>query len=160
MVFTSLAIDTSKAADMLRMNASSVIVLSDGALIMENEAERPTVSALKGVGLNLAVLLCESLHLLWDGVIAELRAREHRALQVINEQWINNKQMALYRNDNIVVETDATNQCNRIMQVIEEACRMVPELAILEEDLVKVSSTSWPQGCVTFRLRWRGFSWS
>ena len=59
---------------MLRMKASSAIVLLDGALTTENEANMTTISALKGVGLNLAVLLCEALHLLQDGVIAELRA--------------------------------------------------------------------------------------
>ena len=37
----------------------------------------------------------EALHLLHDGVIAELKAQEHRALQVISKQWINNEQMEL-----------------------------------------------------------------
>jgi len=64
MVSTTLAIDTSEAADMLHTKASSAIVLPDGALITENEADRPTISALKGVGLNLVVLACEALHLL------------------------------------------------------------------------------------------------
>jgi len=80
MVSTSLAIDTLEVADMLRMKASSAIVLPDGALTMENKADRPTVSALKGVGLNLVALLREALHLLEDGVIGELRAHEHHAL--------------------------------------------------------------------------------
>lgn len=72
-------------------------MLPDKALTTENEADRPAISALKGVGLNLAMLLGEALHLLQDGVIAELRAREQRALQVISEQKINNVQMALQR---------------------------------------------------------------
>jgi len=55
-------------------------VLLDGALTTENEADRPTGSDLKGVGLNLAVLLNEALHLLQDGIITELRAHEHCAL--------------------------------------------------------------------------------
>ena len=58
---------------------------------MKNEANRPTVSALKGVGLNLVALPHEALQLLQDGVIVKLRAREHCALQVINEQKINNE---------------------------------------------------------------------
>ena len=70
---------------MLRVKASSVIVLPDGALTTENEADRSTISALKRLGLNLAVLSREVIHLLQDGVITELRDREHRALQVINE---------------------------------------------------------------------------
>lgn len=63
-VSTSLAIDTSEAAEMLRAKASNAIVLPDGALTAENEADRPTVSALKGVGLNLVALSGEALHLL------------------------------------------------------------------------------------------------
>ena len=49
---------------MLRVKASSVIVLPDGALTMENEVDKPTVSTLKGVGLNLAMLPGEVLYLL------------------------------------------------------------------------------------------------
>lgn len=85
MVFTNLPIGTLEADDMLHMKASSALVLLDGALTIENEANRPTMSALKGVGLNLEALLSEALHSLHDGVIAELRACEHRALQVISE---------------------------------------------------------------------------
>ena len=95
MVSTSLAISTSEVAFMLHIKASSAIVLSDGALTKETEAKRPNVSTLKGVGLNLAALPCEALHILQDGVIANLRARENHALQVINEQRINNEQMTL-----------------------------------------------------------------
>jgi len=51
-------------------------VLPDGALMIETKADKFTISALKGVGLNLAVLLNEALHLLQDGVIVELSAHE------------------------------------------------------------------------------------
>lgn len=61
---TILVIGTLEATDMLHVKASSAIVLPDGTLIIENEADMPTISALKGAGLNLAVLLRESLHLL------------------------------------------------------------------------------------------------
>ncbi len=37
-----------------------------------------------------------------------------------------------------LVSTEATKQSKRIMQVIEEACRMVPELAIPEEEPIEV----------------------
>lgn len=77
---TSLTIGTSEAAEMVRAKVSSVIMLLDGALTIKNEADRPTVRALKGVGLNLVVLPSEVLHLLQDGVITKLRAREHHAL--------------------------------------------------------------------------------
>jgi len=80
MMSTSLAIGTTEAAEMLRVNASKAIVLLDGALTTENEAHRPTVSTLKGVGLNLVVIPSEMLHLLQDGVIAALRFPKHRTL--------------------------------------------------------------------------------
>ncbi len=46
--------------------------------------------------------------------------------------------MALQRNDSIVGEAEVTLQSKKIMQVIEEAWRMVPELAIPEEETVEV----------------------
>ena len=95
MVSANLDIDTTEAIEMLHVKASNAIVLPDGVLTTKNEADRPTVNALKGVGLNLAVLPHEVLHLLQDGVILELRACEHYALQVFNEQRINNKKMKL-----------------------------------------------------------------
>ena len=61
---TSLAIGTSEFDDMLHTKASGATVLPDGALTIENEADRPTISALKGVGLSLAALPSEVLHLL------------------------------------------------------------------------------------------------
>ncbi len=130
-VSTSLAIGTSAAEEMLRTRVTNTIVLPDGALTTENEADRPMVSSLKGVGLNMAVLPRETLHLLQDGVTAELRARESRALQVMSEQRINIEQLSLQRNE--VVE-----QNKQIMQVVEEACQMVPELAIQAEEPVEV----------------------
>ena len=60
----------------------------------------------KGVGLNLAVLPGKVLHLLYDGMITELRAREQCALQVISEQQINNVQLALQRDFSIATVTD------------------------------------------------------
>ena len=63
-MYTSLAIGTLEAAEMLRAKVCSVIVLPDGEKITKNEADKPTISALKGVGLNLAVLPGEALHLL------------------------------------------------------------------------------------------------
>jgi len=82
---TSSAIGTPEAVDMLHTNASSAIVLPDGASTMENGANRHFVSTLKGVALNLVTLPREGLHLLQDGVIAKLRAHKHCTLQVISE---------------------------------------------------------------------------
>ncbi len=46
--------------------------------------------------------------------------------------------MALQRESAIAVVTEVTNQNKRIIQVMEEACRMVLELAIRKEELVEV----------------------
>lgn len=59
---------------------TNAILLPDGALTTENEVERPMVSSLKGVGLNMATLPLETLNLLQDGVTVELRAWESRTL--------------------------------------------------------------------------------
>ena len=79
-VSTSLTISTLEVAGVLHVKDPRMIVLLDGALSTENEVDRPAVSTLKGVGLNLAVLLGEVLHLLQDGVITELRAGEQHDL--------------------------------------------------------------------------------
>jgi len=89
---------------MLCVKASNVLVLPDGALNTKNVVDRPIVNILKGVGLNLVALPCEALHLLQDGVIAELRACEHCALQVNSEPKKNNEQMALQRNVSITAD--------------------------------------------------------
>ena len=81
--------------------------------MIETEPDKFTISALKGVGLNLAALPREALHLLQDGVIVELRAHEQQNLQVISEQKINNNQMGMQQ------DFTGTNQC--MIKVVEEA---------------------------------------
>lgn len=61
---TSLTIGISKAARMLHAKDSQEIVLLEGALTIEIKADRPAISTLKGVGLNLAAVPGEALHLL------------------------------------------------------------------------------------------------
>ena len=68
---------------------TNTIVLPDGALITKNEANRPMVSSLKEVGLNMVALPRETLYLLQDGVTTELWAMESRAIQVMREKHIN-----------------------------------------------------------------------
>jgi len=76
MASTSLTIGTLEVARVLCMKDSRAIVLPDEALVTETKADRPSLSALKGVGLNLALLPSEALHVLQNGVITELRAYE------------------------------------------------------------------------------------
>lgn len=86
---TSLTIGTSATEDMLRTKVTNTVVLPYQALTVEKEADGPMVNNLKGVGLNMIVLPWETLYLLQDEVIAELKAWESRALQVMSEQCIN-----------------------------------------------------------------------
>ena len=53
---TSLAVGTAAAKEMLCACMTNTIVLPEGALVTENEADRPMVSAMKGVGINLVSL--------------------------------------------------------------------------------------------------------
>ena len=59
---TNLAIDIVGAKEMLCAHMTNAIVLLEGALVIENEADRPTVSVLKGVGINMVVLPWEMLY--------------------------------------------------------------------------------------------------
>lgn len=81
------------------MMMTNTIVLPDGALITENDADRPMVSSLKGVGSNMVTLPQETLYLLQDGVMEELWARKSRTIQVMSEQCINIEQLSLQRNE-------------------------------------------------------------
>ena len=78
---------------------TNTIVLPEGALVIENEADRPMVSGLKGIGINMAALTWETLYVLQDGVTVELRAKEGCALQVMSEHHINIEQLSLQRDE-------------------------------------------------------------
>ena len=80
---------------MLRAWMKNTIVLPEGALVTSNEVDMPSVSALKGLGVNLAALPCETLYVLQDGITAQLRARESHVLQVLSEKKINMEQLSL-----------------------------------------------------------------
>lgn len=92
---TSLAIDTSATEEMLCTRVTNMIVLPNGALATEKEADKPTIRSFKGVGLNMVVLPRETLYLLRDGVTMELMAQESRALQVMRKKCINIEQLGL-----------------------------------------------------------------
>ena len=57
------------------------------------------VSRLTGVEINMAMFPRETLYVLKDGVTAELRAKEGRALQVMSEKRINIEQLSLKHNE-------------------------------------------------------------
>jgi len=53
---------------------------------VEADADKATVSTLKNIGLNLAMLPSEFLFSLQEGVTAEIRAREQHTLSLVSEQ--------------------------------------------------------------------------
>jgi len=61
-----------KTEQMLCTQMTNTIVLPKGALVTTNEADRPTISALKGLGINMVALLRDTLYVLQDGITAEL----------------------------------------------------------------------------------------
>jgi len=65
----------------------------------------------------------ETLYVLQDRITTKLRAREDRALQVLSEKKINMEQLSLQRDE-------VVSQNRQMVQVLEEAFQMVPELAI------------------------------
>ena len=83
------------AEEMSCARMTNTIVLPEGALVIENEANMPMVSGLKGIGLNMAALPRETLYVLQDEVTAEMRAKEGRPLQVMSEQRINIEHLSL-----------------------------------------------------------------
>ena len=85
-VYSSLAVGTSATKEMLRTRVTNKIVLPDGALTAEREADRHMMSSLKGVGLNMVALPRETLYLLQDGVTTELQARESHTIHVMSEK--------------------------------------------------------------------------
>lgn len=86
---------------MLCTRVTNPILLPYGALTTENEAGMPMINSLKGVGFSMAALPQEMLHLLQDGVIAELRAQESHALQVMSKQYINIEKFSLRHNKSL-----------------------------------------------------------
>lgn len=60
----NLALGTKATEEMLRACMTNTIVLPKGALVTENEADRPMVSRLKGIGINMVALPWETLYVL------------------------------------------------------------------------------------------------
>jgi len=81
----SFVVGVALTEEMLRASTTNTIVLLEGALITTNEANLPTLIALKGIRINMVVLSWETLYVLQDGITAELWARERSALQVLSE---------------------------------------------------------------------------
>ena len=77
---THLAAGSPEVEHMLRARMENKIMFLEGALIVANDADRFLVNMMKGLGLNLVALSCETLYLLQDGIMAELCARESRTI--------------------------------------------------------------------------------
>lgn len=61
----------------------------------KNGANKPMISTLKGMGINMVALSLDMLYILQDGITIELWARKSRTLQVLSEQKINMEQLIL-----------------------------------------------------------------
>lgn len=94
-----VATGIAEAEQMLRDHMNNPFVLTEGMLVAASECDRAAISSMRGVSLNLAALPCEILYQLQDGVIAELRAWEGYAIQVLNEQKIDMDQLSLQLDD-------------------------------------------------------------
>lgn len=53
---TILVVGTMVVEQMLRAQVTNTIVLLEGALVTTNEADRPMISTLKGLNINLSAL--------------------------------------------------------------------------------------------------------
>lgn len=73
----------------------NTVVFPDGALVTEYEADKPAISVMKGLRINLVVLPRDTLYMLQDGITTEVRAIESCTLQVINEKKFNMEQLSL-----------------------------------------------------------------
>lgn len=82
---TSLAIGVAAVEEILHAHTTNTIVLLEWALVIANEADKPMVGVLKGIGINMATFPWETLYVLQDGITTELRARESHALQVLSK---------------------------------------------------------------------------
>lgn len=56
-LLTNLIVGTTPVEQMLHTRVTNTAMLLEGALVTTNEADRPTVSALKGLDINMAALL-------------------------------------------------------------------------------------------------------
>jgi len=92
---------TSVVDVMLHTRVTNVVPLPNRALTTENEADRPIISSLKGVGVNMAMLPREMLYHLQDGVTIKLRAWKSHALQGMTKQRINIEQLGLQHNEEV-----------------------------------------------------------
>lgn len=61
---TSLTVGTMTVEQMLLTQVTNTIVLLEGALVTKNEADRPTISTLKCIGINMVALSQETLYIL------------------------------------------------------------------------------------------------
>ena len=92
----------------------------DGSFTIASEANKPIVTTLKGVGINLAELPTEALHILEDEVIVELTAHEQHVLQVISEKKVNNNQLVVQRDSVVQIVTELTDKNQHIIKVLDE----------------------------------------
>jgi len=89
----NLTPETSQATKLVRILELRNISLPDGSMRTESIDDHIILSTFKNIGLNIAVLYNETLHVLHMGVADELRTREQHAFNLISEYKVNNEKM-------------------------------------------------------------------
>lgn len=86
-VYPCRSMNFSNKTDATHMDGNT-IVLPEGALVSSNAMDQMSLSMMRDFFPNLAALPWKMLYQLQDGIIAELRARQSHAIQVLSEQKI------------------------------------------------------------------------
>jgi len=121
-------------------------MLPDGSLSAEVADDKAIVISLKNNGLKLAALPNDYLHMLQEGLLVELRAREHCALNLINEYRLNNKQMFTEKSEALEAYKKIQAQNSQLAAMMVEPYQIVLELHIpeevpLEEKIIKLAAS-------------------
>lgn len=77
---TNLSLVMGTTEEMLCAHMKNTMVLPEGAPVIKDEADRLMDTLLNGFGINMVVLLQETLYVLQDGLIVELWVRERHML--------------------------------------------------------------------------------
>lgn len=130
---TSLAPGKSQVAKLVRSLDLRTIVLLEGSLSAESVDDKVIVSTLNNIGLNIATLPNEYLHVLQRGVTVELRAWEQRALNLISEYRVNNEKMFAKKTKALKAKETIQAQSAQLAAMATEAWRTVSKLHIPKE---------------------------
>lgn len=131
---TRLAPGTNHTIDMVQSLHLQAVALPNASLGTEAADDKVIISSLNNVGLNLTMLPNGFLHTLQVGVIVEFRSRESCELSLMSEHRVNNEKMFTKNIEELQAKEKIQVQYAQLMVAMEKACRMVPNIHILEEE--------------------------